>query len=51
VFIADNLPDILRRIRRLTNNVLVLNTPATQGDANQLRALADAVRQIRKTAI
>ncbi|EUC64486.1 hypothetical protein RSOL_513280 [Rhizoctonia solani AG-3 Rhs1AP] len=51
VFIADNLPDILRRIRRLTNNVLVLATPATQDDANRLQALANAARQIRKTAI
>ncbi|CUA69333.1 hypothetical protein RSOLAG22IIIB_08455 [Rhizoctonia solani] len=50
-FIADNLPDILRRIRRLTNNVLVLTTPATQDDANRLQALANAARQIRKTVI
>ncbi|CAE7086658.1 unnamed protein product [Rhizoctonia solani] len=51
VFVADNLPDILRRIRRLTNNVLVLTTPATQDDADRLQALAYAARQIRKTAI
>ncbi|KAJ1303894.1 hypothetical protein OPQ81_008306 [Rhizoctonia solani] len=51
VFIADNLPDVLRRIRRLTNNVLVLDTPATQGEANRLQALANAARQIRKTVV
>ncbi|KAG8713008.1 hypothetical protein FRC11_013599 [Ceratobasidium sp. 423] len=50
-FIADNLPDVLRHIRRLTNNVLALSTPATLGDANRLQALANAARQIRKTVI
>lgn len=50
-FIADNIPDVLRRIRRLTNNVLVLSTPATQADADRLQALANAARQIRKTAL
>ncbi|CAE6508419.1 unnamed protein product [Rhizoctonia solani] len=50
-FIADNIPDVLRRIRRLTNNVLVLATPATLGDADRLQALANAARQIRKTVI
>ncbi|CAE6447549.1 unnamed protein product [Rhizoctonia solani] len=51
VFIADNLPDILRHIRRFTSNLLVFNTPATQGDAARLQAMANAVRQIRKTKI
>jgi hypothetical protein len=40
---------VLRRIRRLTNNVLVLSTPATQGDADRLQVLANAAREIRKT--
>ncbi|KAB5592306.1 hypothetical protein CTheo_4236 [Ceratobasidium theobromae] len=50
-FIADNIPDVLRRIRRLTNNVLVLSTPATQADADRLLELADAARQIRKASV
>lgn len=42
---------VLRRIRRLTNNVLVLSTPATQADADRLLELADAARQIRKASV
>ncbi|QRV81193.1 hypothetical protein RhiJN_09208 [Ceratobasidium sp. AG-Ba] len=50
-FIADNIPDILRRIRRLTNNILATTLPATQYEAEKLQGYADSARQIRKTQI
>ncbi|KAF8603354.1 hypothetical protein BDV93DRAFT_508576 [Ceratobasidium sp. AG-I] len=48
-YIADALPDVLRRIRRLANNVLAIS--ATQYEADRLQALADTVRQIRKARV
>ncbi|CAE6438391.1 hypothetical protein RSOLAG1IB_06125 [Rhizoctonia solani AG-1 IB] len=50
-FIADNIPDVLRRIRRLASNIDALSTPPTQGDADRLRSLANDARRIRKTVI
>ncbi|CAE6439765.1 unnamed protein product [Rhizoctonia solani] len=50
-FIADNIPDVLRRIRRLASNIAALPTPPTQGDANRLQSLANDARQIRKTVV
>ncbi|KAG9089373.1 hypothetical protein FRC06_001575 [Ceratobasidium sp. 370] len=50
-FIADNIPDILRRIRRLTSNILTASLSATQLEAERLQRYADSARQIRKTQI
>ncbi|KAG8710322.1 hypothetical protein FRC09_000184 [Ceratobasidium sp. 395] len=50
-FIADNIPDTLRRIRRLTSNILAAAFPATQHEANRLQGYADSARQIRKTQV
>ncbi|QRW22768.1 hypothetical protein RhiXN_07804 [Rhizoctonia solani] len=46
-YIADNIPDVLRRIRRLAGNIYVLPSPPTQDDVYRLLSLANDARQIR----
>ncbi|KAG8735315.1 hypothetical protein FRC10_010745 [Ceratobasidium sp. 414] len=50
-FIEDNIPDILRRIRRLTGNILTASLSVTLLEADRLQRYADSARQIRKSPI